>query len=611
MRGLRGALLRRWLAALAAMMLAPVASAEKCSLYELRIPTLVSHESGIASGVAVLLRLNGNAVGFLLDSSKAYSTISMEAAKQLKLPLQALPAGERSARHGETYTTVVSRLGFGVLELKAVKLHVTESNPRDRRFGVLGRDLLAFSDTEYDLGRNVVRLFQSEGDCAKANLGYWANPQDVSVVPMAQPRYEDDSLIRVPVSLNGTEVLAALGTGWRSSQMTRDAARRAGIPDEHLLEERSGESGREWVARLDTFQLGQERLRRQRMGVEEVNDEAAGDYEMKLGIDYMVSHRIYVSYQNRKIYATWNGQGVFSPRGKFSDDPDQKISVKRVGQEVEQDAEMLVRLGRFEYGFKNYASALERLTRAITLKPDQGDAFVARARVHYAMSDHAAALKDVEEAMRLFAGMGEVIRSEDDVLDARLLRAGLRAELGDRAGALADLAELDELLPADADLRYSMAGEYRDMNQEPEAFKQMALWIDSHPDDVRMASALNNRCFFRVRRNIDLPLALRDCERAIELNALSPDSRDSLGWVWLRMGEHAKASSEFGEAIRLNPKTAWPLYGRSLVRQRQGDAAGAKQDLEAARQIEPEIDRKIRESGLPTHDDAGAGAGAE
>ena len=39
------------------------------------------------------------------------------------------------------------------------------------------------------------------------------------------------------------------------------------------------------------------------------------DPDMLLGIDYFLSHRLYVSRSQRRIYATWNGGRVFRRNG--------------------------------------------------------------------------------------------------------------------------------------------------------------------------------------------------------------------------------------------------------------------------------------------------------
>ena len=129
------------------------------------------------------------------------------------------------------------------------------------------------------------------------------------------------------------------------------------------------------------------------------------------------------------------------------------------------------------------------------------DNFHARAQVHLAMRQARPALADLDEALRLAPALAE----------ARMRRAQVRAGLDDRAGAQADLAQLDAALPPSAHQRAAMGSLYASFAQVAEALRQFDLWLSTHPKDAGMADVLNGRCWLRTRLNIDLPLALRVC----------------------------------------------------------------------------------------------------
>ena len=57
--------------------------------------------------------------------------------------------------------------------------------------------------------------------------------------------------------------------------------------------------------------------------------------------------------------------------------------------------------------------------------------------------------------------------------------------------------------------------------------------------------------------------------------------------------------SEYGSALRLDPKLASSLYGRELARVRKGDAAGGNADIAAAKTIAAKIADDFARYGLP------------
>ena len=50
--------------------------------------------------------------------------------------------------------------------------------------GVMGRNLLSITDTEYDLAHGVIRFLFPNDDCAKANMAYWAGSSPVTEVEL-------------------------------------------------------------------------------------------------------------------------------------------------------------------------------------------------------------------------------------------------------------------------------------------------------------------------------------------------------------------------------------------------------------------------------------------
>jgi len=183
--------------------------------------------------------------------------------------------------------------------------------------------------------------------------------------------------------------------------------------------------------------------------------------------------------------------------------------------------------------------------------------------------------RDVRPATTTLSDLDEALRLDPTLAEARLLRAGARSRGGDRPGAQADLAQLDTALPPSSPLRADMAQLHAHFAQMPEALRQYELWIGSHPKDIRLASILNSRCWMRARLNIDLPLALHDCQEAVERYDGSAHFFGSLGWTYLRLGDAANAKRAFDRAIKLE-ELPFSLYGRGLARLRLNDTANGE-----------------------------------
>lgn len=563
--------------------------AADCKMQPTTLPVLV-----VQNRVVAVLKINGLDVPMMVGSSAQYSVLSPKIAAALKLPLTMMPFGQHLSGNGEnleSQTTVVDRLTLGGLELRNVNFVVTDVRPGLELQGVIGRDILAAGDTEYDLARGVVRLVFPLGDCKKVSLAYWAGDAPVIEVPMAPLRDDRDTMIRLPVSINDTPAVAMLSTGSQTSTLSRSTARKAGIPESRLQVTEPAGRSRQWLTDVDSFQLGGERITHQRLEVEDAGRD--GDYGMSLGVDYMLAHRIYVSYLQRKVYATWNGGDVFAAREGASENRfDARFAAPPPARQ--EDVLALASRAALDYELRRYPAALEGMNRAIALKSDVANQFLTRARIHAALGDAQAALDDADEALRL----------DPQLDDAIMEQARAHTRLNRRDDALAALAQLDARLSRDADQRFRMAVIYRGLDRVPEAHRQWELWMDTHRRDVNYGNAYNDRCFMRTVRNLELAIAVQDCERAVAIDATSSNFQDSLAWTRLLMGDLPRARAAFDAALRLKPGFAWALYGRSLVWKQQGDAERARQDLEAARESDANIDQQVRESGLPTHDSA-------
>lgn len=596
----RTAIRRRVVTAAAISLLAISAStswAGACQLQMSAIPVHTMHYR-----LVTVAKVNGRNLAMMVNSSSEYTVLSPEAARTLGLALRPLPPDltvTTNSKKLDAQRATVRQLKTGTLELNDVEVLVSELTTGLPLSGVIGRDILGARDAEYDVSRGVIRLITPEGDCDHRALAYWAGDAPVNEVSLLDPYGEHDHRTRLQVSVNGKPVIASLGSGVQFSFLLPEAARAAGIRDEQLRSlhapgalnaSNAAEPSAARFVELDSLQIGAERFTRQPIEVEPF--EAEGAFDMMLGVDYLLSHRIYLSQARGKLYATRNAFPAFRNHGSYSPGSPEAEAFDKAVQALQDDADVWARVGFFHFRSQRLREALDAMNRAIALRPDTAEFFQTRARIQQARGDAPSAVNDLDEAVRLDPGHAEI----------RAMRAVARDEAGQPEGALADADEADRRLPSGADIRFELARVYGHQGRVDEAVRQWTMWIESHPEDIGLVHAYNERCYLRTRRDVDLPLALQDCERAVALDAKSSAFQDSLGWVRLRSGDLAGARAAFDDALRLQADLAWSLYGRSWAWLKQGDAARAREDLAAARKRMPDIDRRIRELGLPVHE---------
>jgi len=109
------------------------------------------------------------------------------------------------------------------------------------------------------------------------------------------------------------------------------------------------------------------------------------------------------------------------------------------------------------------------------------------------------------------------------------------------------------------------------------------------PGSTGEADFYQRRCTARAMDNVDLPLALADCDKAIALNSNFARAHDARGLIRFRQNAYEDSIADLNSALAINPRLASSLYIRGLARARTGDADGARADLLKARSIGPEI----------------------
>ena len=549
----------------------------------------------VGSRATATLRINDAPVPMMVDSGAFFSFLTDAAASQLDL------ATKRNGMRIQGVTgrvdarmTTVDRLQLFKGVIEHVDFVVGGNDPGAGTMGIIGRNILAFADAEYDLGNGVIRLVHPTADCAKANMAYWAGSTPVTELELETELRAKTPAIRAKIKLNGTELMALFDTGATSTVVTAQAARRAGVPETEWKRAGTvtgGGRGRAdaYTAPFEQIQIGGETIRNDRLGV--ANVDLGREADLLVGIDFFLSHRIYVSKQQSRIFITYNGGPVFAQAGR------EPVSTAAAGaaktDAMTSDAgpaptaDELARRGAASAARRDYESALADLDRACAMAPTSAALFAQRGTIQEGLKHPEQAREDYDKALTL----------DPTAVDARFRRIGLRLVARDRDGARTDLDELDRTLAPQAQMRLPMSQLYLALEQPAKAIVQLNQWLPAHRNEVQRDVAFNNRCRARLLLGTELDQALDDCDEAIDVNGGNPGYLDNRGWVELRLGKDRKAIADFDRSLAVRPKNAAALYGRGVAKTRLGDTEG-EVDLKAARAMQPDIEARLVKTGV-------------
>ena len=555
-------------AALMAGLLLSLSARAACQFHAVDLPVTMW-----GSRALVAATINGTEVRFVLDSGAFKSLLTPAAADQLHLPRR-LSTRDKAIKgiggQSQVEVTTVKALTLMNSLYRDVELIVGGNEPGGDAVGLLGQDILGVADIEYDLGHGVARIVTADPDCQTPPPAYAHGSAPVVGIRLERPisPFIDPASSRSPValaSINGLTARVMFDTGASSSMLTARAAALAGLaPGGDGVVAAGAARGigpkelPTWKATLGHFKVGAEEI--ENMPVRIANMEL-GDVDMLLGVDFFLSHRIYVANGQGKIYLTRESDA-------------QAPSVEPPAAEP-TDAKGYAQRGSGFASRHDLERALADLARACELEPTNPQYLLLRGQIQLEMKRPFRALADFNEAIRL----------QPDDATARLMRARLYVMGNDAAAARADLEAADRVAANQSNIRLDMGELYLRVDLVDAAVDQFDKWIASHDKDVTLSRALNDRCWARALTGTHLDQALADCDAAI---AARPDAAafwDSRGLVHLRRGELVKALLDYDASLRLDPKSAWSLYGRGLIRLRNGATELGQADLASAKAL--------------------------
>ena len=614
----------------AALSLSTATAAANCQLQQ--IGAMPVDMQGLRPVVAT--KINGVAARFMLDSGAFYSTIGRDFAEQYGLPISSLRgrsfyiSGIGGRASAEVAT--VNSFEFAGASLSKVQFIVIDQGA----MSLLGQNLLRASDVEYDLANGIVRFLKPVG-CGRLPLAYWAVSTPFSFVKL---QYMDaaESHIRATATINGHDVTVWFDTGASRSLLSLRAAARAGItpnsPGVTYLGLWGGigpATTKVWSAAVDTFQLGGEKVQHTHVLIADLESERdAGEWgpdmpDMLLGADFFLSHRIFVAYDQSKLYFTYNGGPLFNlnqpqsasggtgpPASPTTAPPAGPTTSQQPGSDAPVDADGFRRRGMAFASMQEFDRALADLTHACDLAPRDANDHYIRGVIYVEDGQFKPALQDFNTAITL---------QPDDINDhlarAELLQSHPEADpAGGAAEVKSDLDAVSRLAAPAAGVRLRLGQLYGEAGDYSAGIDQINQWLDHHPLENDQAVGLNSRCWLRATSDRDLQQALDDCNHALSLRPVAPPETgsligrsvaaddpavlDSRGLVHMRLGSPADAMADYNAALRINPNMVNSLYGRGLAELSLGEKAQGQDDLAAAQKLDKGVAQRFAKMGL-------------
>ena len=586
--------------ALVALGLAAGPASADCKLDRLaELPVTMSGLSPI-----VPAKVNGIDAHLIADSGAFFSLLTPSAAERFKLHVGPAPSWLTvRGVNGDAHVSATTVQDLAVLGVTLHKIDFLVGGPQFEREadGLLGENLLGVADVEFDLANGVIRIFKAEG-CQGAVPAYWAYGKPYSVISIT-PSTLTEREIEGTAYVNGARIGVAFDTGSPMSILTLQGARRAGVNPNGAGVQPAGLAGglgrravQSWLAPVDSFKIGDEEIKNTRLRIGGIE---LRDVDMLLGADFFLSHRIYVSRSQNKLYFTYNGGPVFRldrapetqaeqqtppPGAAAGAAPD---AVGTPDPDEPKDAAGYTRRAAAFMARQNFARAIADYTRAIELEPKDPEHLFDRAVARLRNRQPDLALADFDQCLKL----------KPDNLDALMSRGNLRLARKDIDGAKADYDAAIAISPGTAPYIGEAYGEALQFEAAVSMYDRL---IAAPPKDMELATALNNRCWARALWGKDLDKALADCDAALKLKPAMAGARDSRGLVHLRLGQFGEAIEDYDASLKANPKLAWSHYGRGLAELKSGKTAEGNADLKAAEEAQPGFAAYAKRFGVGT-----------
>lgn len=541
---------------------------------------------------SVPVSVDGHKTDLWLDTGAFFNFMSRAKAAEYALPLRDFPTGFYISGVGGTAQAqfaTVKNLDLAGIPFPRMDFVVGGS---DAGNGMLGANLFAPFDSEFDMAHGSVKLFRAK-QCTKTKLSYWAGDRFVGLAKLVQGEDKLDSQIYAEATINGTRIKVMFDTGAENSVLSRKAAQRVGIdmtrPDlvQTGMAYGIGRKGRKsWAVRMSSFSIGGETIQNSPI---DVIDEDFDNFDMLVGMDFFLAHHILVSRSQSLIYLTYNGGRVFMPSNDLGTAGKGVIEQNMGGQTKAADptdAAGFARRGSARLARKDHDGAIADLTKAIEMTPDNGDYLRLRARAYGENGQSERARKDRDAAIRLLPNDPKL-----------LLVKAVETVDSDSDAALAMADQAATLIPKGALNGLPLASLYERLGRADRSISLLDDMIALHRQDSALGNLQNARCYDQGLANVMLEQAMKDCEAAIRHDGALADYVDSRALIRLRQKDYKGAITDYDTVLAAGP-SATASYLRGVAKLALGQSESGNADIATARKADTKAVERLVAYGL-------------
>lgn len=270
-------------------------------------------------------------------------------------------------------------------------------------------------------------------------------------------------------------------------------------------------------------------------------------------------------------------------------------------------------LGNAQSAMKNYQDSIDSYTLAISLNPENKEAYAERAKNLKILGDAKTAaidetkIKEIESALdNLTLDIkGKIINLTVSILsspnDAKLYkhRGILRREIGEYQSSLRDLSKAVELDPQNPMLLMQRSITRLKLEDHHGAIRDLerASKLDTKNSMVysMLSSAFASRDKEKYSEHESLVFAINYLTKAIELDTTNPFLYDLRGYLAHVLQDTLLAEADFNTAIKLTPWRAILYKNRAYLREKTGRLEDSLKDLEIALEKNPKLKEALED----------------
>lgn len=288
-------------------------------------------------------------------------------------------------------------------------------------------------------------------------------------------------------------------------------------------------------------------------------------------------------------------------------------ALSRLSQDFPQDAEPQLQMGLLALSQKNFAHAIDILSKQRASGDARTFAALATAYLNERQFDQARAIlteglgrwpgssilmEQLGDTEALLGNYGVALAQYQKLLSVEPRSAILRRRMaevldiaGDHARALATYQQAHDLAPNDAATAENLADALARAGRLDQARQLYQAVAKAHPEN---APALNNVAFFLADSGGDLDEALRLAKNALAVSPGQPSFSDTIGYIYLKKGMLDSAIQSFSTLAHRYPASASFRYHLGLALFQKGERAVARKELQAALANHPSAQETLR-----------------